>query len=232
MRFGQMSIKNTSSSADYLQLDICGKKSDEAIAHYLNYKTFLPVILHGDWQKKGCSENNIKERLPEYIKIVNKLKKYTTIIGFTMHPPHRKKVPLDEFLNYCRILEDKTSIPVFVENRSNKKIWLSQIEEIIDFSKHHVMTIDIPQLYIASNYNFDTLLAVLDSLYWDNIRELHIANLKRINGRTFVARKINDGEIKYEDLAIYLKRVNNLTLEILGGINIFNEQIAEIKGLL
>lgn len=231
MKIGQMSLPKVSEKAEYIQLDICGLSEEEAFMRYVSYQTQLPVILHGDWEKKGNSENNIENRVNVYIDIINRLTQYTDVLGFTMHPTHRKKVPFDEFLNFCNFLEQMTNVPVFIENRSNPKIWLSTPEEIIAFSKQHDMTIDIPQLFISCGYDEDVLIETLLQLNWKNIEEVHLANVKRQEPRTFVARKLTDGELDISKILNIIKDVPYVTLEILGGVPTFEEQVQLIEEL-
>lgn len=224
MRIGQMSIKKLSSEADYLQLDICGHSPDEALKRYDSYETNLPVILHGDWTKKGFSENNIKCRLNDYIEIVNRLQMRTKVMGFTMHPTFRSKVSFEDFWLYCKELEEFTGVEVWIENRSNHRIWLSSPKEIIEFSSMHTMTIDIGQLYISCAYSNDVLRETLLKIHWDNVREIHCANVKRTEKNTFVARKLDDGEIIMQDILPIMDAVPYWTLEILGGVPTFENQ--------
>jgi len=233
MKIGQMSLPKVSEKADYIQLDICGLNENEALQRYIAYQTPLPVILHGDWEKKGNSENNIGSRLYDYVDIVNTLTQHTEVIGFTMHPTFRKKVPFEDFLFFCNELARKTNVPVFIENRSNQKIWLSKPEEIIDFSKEHEMTIDIPQLFISCGYQEEVLINTLNQLEWKNIKEIHLANIKRQAPRTFVARKLMDGELDISKILKIIKDVPYVTLEILGGVPTFEAQvklIVDLKG--
>lgn len=229
MKFGQMSIKKLSEKADYLQLDICGYAPLEAVKRYESYQKNIPVVLHGDWSKKGFSENNIKERLSDYIEIVNLLKKKTQVLGFTMHPTYRKKVPFDEFYQYCLQLEEETEIEVWIENRSSSRIWLSIPSEIIDFSKNHTMTIDLAQLYISCGYSNDVLMETLSKIEWRNVREMHLANVKRTEKNTLVARKLLDGNIEMERMYPYFKSVPYGTFEILGGVPTFELQVEQCQ---
>lgn len=225
MKIGQMSLSKISEKAEYIQLDVCGLNEEEAFQRYIAYQTQLPVILHGDWEKKGNSENNIGSRLVDYIDIVNRLTQYTEVIGFTMHPTFRKKVPFEDFLFFCEELTRRTDVPVFIENRSNQKIWLSTPEEIIAFSREHEMTIDIPQLFISCGYKEDLLIDTLLKLDWKNIKEIHLANIKRQPPRTFVARKLMDGELNLSEILNIIKDVPYVTLEILGGVPTFESQV-------
>lgn len=231
MFFGQMSFPKLSNQADYIQLDICGLNAKESVDRYLAYQTQLPVILHGDWEKKGNSENNIEQRLTDYIEIVHDLSPYTSIIGFTMHPTFRKKVSFEDFLFFCEELTKATKVPVFIENRSNQKIWLSQPEEIIDFSHQHDMTIDLPQLFISCGYNQERFKETLKEICWKNVKELHIANIKRQAPRTFVARKLTDGELDFQEIFSLFDSVPYMTLEVLGGVPVFESQVQLLKSL-
>ena len=224
LKLGQMSLKSISNKADYLQLDICGLNVEEAVNRYLNYNYDIPVILHGDWTKKGASENNLDKRYKEYINIINELKKYTNVLGFTLHPPTRAKMSLSEMNNIVKEIEKVTSINVFVENRSSSRINLSTPEEIIEYSKEHYMTIDIPQLYISCSYNEDLLIDVLKKINMDNVKEIHLANILRKENHTYVARKINDGCLDIMNIIKLLNKDSYYTLEILGGVNTFNTQ--------
>lgn len=224
MKFGQMSIKGLSNKADYLQLDICGLTPDEAVARYKAYNQEIPVVLHGDWTKKGFSENNIKERLQDYVQAVLRLKEITTVLGFTMHPTFRKKVSFEDFYGYCKELEKKVDVEVWIENRSNSRIWLSTPKEIIEFSKMHTMTIDIPQLYISCGYSNEVLKETILNIEWENVKELHIANCKRTEKNTFVARKLRDGDINLDDIFVYFLDIPYWTFEILGGVPTFESQ--------
>jgi hypothetical protein len=232
MKIGQMTFNKITDGADYLQLDMCGLNRNEVLGRYLNFNKDIDIILHGDWSKKGCSENNILERVEEYIETIFRLQKITKVRGLTIHPPFRKKVSLEDFLRSCESITNATGTPVFIENRSNSKIWISKPDEIIDFSKSHLMTIDIPQLYIACKYDIEALKNTLVSIHWNNVKELHLANVKRQPPNTFVGRKILDGEIDYSELISFFDNVGYLTLEILGGVNVFEKEKSYLETLL
>lgn len=231
MQVGQMTLKNISDKADYLQFDICGLNKREALLKYENYNRDIPIILHGDWTKKGFSENNIAERKTEYVSIINELKKKTNVLGFTMHPPFRKKIPMNDFMHYCKEIEYLSNTNVFIENRSNKNIWLSNPDEIINFSKEYKMTIDIPQLYISCNYDEKTMYGVIECINLLNVKEIHLANIKRINRNTCVARKLTDGELDIKYIIHLLDSVHFITLEILGGSTIFDSEFTLLKNI-
>lgn len=222
MKIGQMSLKTVSPKSDYIQLDICGLTEEEALNRYKNYNTNKPIILHGDWDKKpGLSENKLRERYAEYLKIISALKKETNVLGITIHPPYRSKFALDEITEICESLSKEANIPVFVENRSNKRINLSKPNEIIEYSKSHLMTIDIPQLYISCEYSEENLIDTLKEINMANIKEIHFANILRTERNSFVARKIDDGNIDLNKILKYLPKDSYYTLEILGGIKTF-----------
>ena len=224
MLIGQMSIPKISDKADYLQLDVCGLDVESAVDRYVKYNTDLPVIIHGDWAKKGASENNLAKRVDDYINIINSLKEITTIYGITIHPPTRKTMTLSVLKDYCNKIKQDTGVNVFVENRSNQRIWLSKSEEIIEFSKDNLMTIDIPQLYISCGYDEDKLIETLQLINMDNVSEIHLANILKKEKNTFVARKLNDGDLNIEKICKYLNKTSFYTLEILGGVNNFEIQ--------
>ncbi|MDF2879607.1 MAG: hypothetical protein K0R54_164 [Clostridiaceae bacterium] len=232
MKLGQMSFKKVSTIADFLQLDICGLSKDESYDKYINYDVNIPVILHGDWTKNGHSENNIKERTSEYIQIIHNLLSIAEIHGLTIHPPFRKKVSFEDFINYCNLIETATGIPVFIENRSNNKIWLSYPGEIIEFSNKHYMTIDLPQLFISCGYEETAFLDTVLKINWSNVKELHLGNIKRNGKNTFVARKIEEGEIDLNKVISFIKGVDYCTFEILGGVNVFENQKSCFMALL
>ena len=230
MNIGQISYGKLSLKTDYLQLDICGLSAEESKEKYLKHLNSttldsIPILLHGDWTKKGCSENNIKERIIDYIKIIKVLSEITTIKGFTIHPPSRKKVPLDTFIDLCNQITKKTGVEVFIENRSNKTLSCSNLEEINKVLETNFMTIDIPQLYISLGYNYNLLLSTLDSLKWENIKEIHLANLVKEPKNTYVGRQLEDekGVFNIKNFKKYLQKVDYVTLEILGGIKIFEK---------
>lgn len=241
MKIGQISYKGkqTSKSADYIQLDICGLNREEAIEKYKNYHTTLPVILHGDWKKDvvkkdgskiKVSENNLRTRKNDYIEIINAFKDITTVLGFTLHPPYRTKMKLDELKEIVKFIENKSKIEVFVENRSNKYLLLSDNNEIIEFSQDNIMTIDIPQLYISSGYDFELLINTLNNINKMNIREIHLANIIKKERNTFVGRKLNDGELDIPRILNTLQDIDPYyTLEILGGINTFDDMYKYMK---
>lgn len=232
MKFGQITNRyhKYSTKNNYIQFDICGLKKDEAVNKLkdaLNKNECLnEIILHSDWTKKGNSENNFPSRLNDYIEIYTALSKYINVIGLTLHPMFRNKIDLNIFLSLVNQLE--VHMPVFIENRSNSKILISKPNEIIELSQYKHMTIDIPQLLISCDYNYDLFLKTLSKIKWDNVREIHLANLKRVDGRCFVGRSLDDGVINIKDIAPYLKN-KLITLEILGGINTFERNIHYIK---
>lgn len=229
MKVGQMSLRNVSDKCDYIQLDICGLNKEEALDKYKKYNSNKPIILHGDWTKNGASENNIKERYKDYIDIINSLKKETEILGITIHPPFKRKVSLDDFSDICNIIYKETGVLVFVENRSNKRIHLSSPEEIINYSKNHLMTIDIPQLYISCGYKEGLLIETLKDINMNNVKEIHFANILRTEKNSFVARKIDDGELNLDDILNYLPSDIYYTLEILGQVKTFDEMYDLLK---
>lgn len=232
MKIGQMKFNKETSGSDYIQLDICGLNRNEVFDNYLKLNTSKEVILHGDWTKKGFSENNILQRIDEYIEIIFKLTKITKVIGLTIHPPFRNKVTIDDFIEACEKIYNTTGIQVFIENRSNSRIWISKPEEVVKFSKSHFMTIDIPQLYIACKYDIEALKYTLELINWKNVKELHLANVKRQPPNTFVGRRLTDGELNYDDLIKYFSNVSYSTLEILGGVNVFESEKKYFETLL
>lgn len=232
MKIGQMTFNKMTNKSDYLQLDMCGLNRNEVLDRYLKFNMSTEVILHGDWSKKGCSENNIIERKEEYIETIFRLQKITKVSGLTIHPPFRTKVSLEDFVETCESISKITGTPVFIENRSNSKIWVSKPDEVIEFSKSHLMTIDIPQLYIACKYDIEALKQTLKQINWENIKELHLANVKRQPPNTFVGRKLTDGELDYSELIKYFYNVGYSTLEILGGVNVFENEKSYLETLL
>lgn len=242
MKIGQMSFPRLSNNADYLQLDVAGLTVEEAINKYKNYNTDLPIILHGDWEKrsknipKGTSENNLDIRYKDYIDMINKLKDLTNVLGITIHPTKRNKMSLEENLKYIKEISLKTNIDVFIENRSSKLLNLSLPEEIIECSQNNLMTIDIPQLYISCGYNYELLIDILKKLNMDNIKEFHLANIKRNGSHTFVGRKLNDldCELNISEIMRKIPITDNtfITLEILGGINVFDNMKSFLKKLI
>lgn len=229
MKIGQMTLPKIAKNADFTQLDICGMNTEEALSRFdKNNAAGIPVIFHGDWTKNGFSENDVlrEERQSEYGLIVNTIKEKVSVEGFTIHPPFRSKVNAEEFLEIVKGLEEETGIPFFIENRSNHRILVSKAEEVIEMSKLHTMTIDIPQLYISCGYCEETTIQTLEQLNWANIKEIHIANIKRDGTRTYVARKLNDSEgvLTIKKYLPFLKKVEFITLEILGGATTFEDQ--------
>ena len=235
MKFGQITnnYKRYSTLIDYIQFDICGLNTSEAIekldATLSKNQHIKKIILHSDWSKKGCSENNLPTRINEYINIFNKLSERIDVIGITLHPMFRSKTSMEDFLNL--VSELSKHMVVFIENRSNSKILISRPDEIISLSQNHYMTIDIPQLLISCGYEYSLFLDTLSNINWDNVKEIHLANIKRLNNRTFVGRSLDDGEIDIKDLAPYLKD-KLITLEILGGVNTFENNIELIKEIV
>lgn len=234
MKFGQITnnYKKYSTQIDYIQFDICGLNKNgavEKLKETLEKNNHIKdIILHSDWTKKGCSENNLPTRIHDYIEIYNELSKYVNVIGITLHPMFRSKTSLNDFLKLA--LELNKYMKVFIENRSNSKILISQPSDIIEISNKYHMTIDIPQLFISCKYNYCLFLETLSKINWDNVKEIHLANIKRVENRTFVGRSLNDGELNINDLKPYLKN-KLITLEILGGINTFEKNIDILKNL-
>lgn len=231
--FGQIGSKNLSKKADYIQLDCCGLTAKEVVEKYLSYKTQKPVMLHGDWEKKGCSANSLfsKERRKEYLNITSRLNKLTVILGFTIHPPTKSKASLKELIEIQRDLIHYSGVPFYMENRSQGRFKLSKLDEILEYIRSSMMTIDLPQLYISTykeGIDFYEALRML-SLYSLNIRELHIGNVKRINGRHYVGRKIDDGLIDIKKSIKILGYKGPMTFEVLGGIKAFEEGIKILK---
>lgn len=235
MEFGQITnnYKKYSTLIDYIQFDICGLNTNEAVEKLditlSKNEHIKKIILHSDWTKNGCSENNLPTRINEYINIFNTLSKRIDVIGITLHPMFRSKTSIEDFL--FLVSELSKHMDVFIENRSNSKILISKLDEIIDLSQNHNMTIDIPQLLISCGYDYSLFLDTLSKINWNNVKEIHLANIKRLNNRTFVGRSLNDGEINIKDLVPYLNG-KLITLEILGGVNTFEKNIEILKEIV
>lgn len=213
MLIGQMLNKSTSESADYFQVDICGKKLQD-----INYNLKKKIILHGDWEKKGFSSNDIMNPLRqlEIIDICNHFKNIA--YGITIHPP-TKKVQIKDFLKTIDTIQNKIEIPIFLENRSNNRFLISNIESILTIPKDFNITIDIPQLFINNGYNIDKLKLDIHTLHnLSNIKEIHLGGVKEKR----VGQKLNDNLIDYKDFKYFLQN-KYITVEILGGKNIFEE---------
>lgn len=234
MIFGQISnsYNKYSSKLDYLQFDICGLSVEEArvkLDDVLEKNNFIDkIILHSDWSKNKISENNLPNRIDDYIQIKNELSKSVNVIGLTLHPMFKNKASLNEFNSLVNEL--KSEMTVFVENRSNHKILISEPSEVIEYSKSNNMTIDIPQLLISCQYDYDYFLKTLSEINWFNVCEIHLANLKRDGNRTYVGRNLDDGIININDIKPYL--FNKLvTLEILHGSKSFEKNVAFLKDM-
>ena len=231
MRIGQMTLPRVSEKADYIQLDACGLSAVEVMSRYEKYNTDKPIIVHGDWTKKGASENDIlkEDRQQEYVEMLLALKEKTEVLAVTMHPPFRNKTTLEDFVQIVNKMKEQTGVPIFIENRSNSKIWVSNSEEIIELSKQVEMTIDIPQLFISCGYSEDKMIETLENCYLPNIKELHFANIMRKDGRSYVARKLYDGVLDLTKLTSIVKKTPYITFEILGGVQTFEDQVDIIK---
>lgn len=229
--YGQMSYKSLSPRADYLQLDVCGKSPEEAIKRFLDYKISMPVIIHGDWTKKGANENNLRDRINDYVSIIDGLKEYTTVLGITIHPPSKSKYNINEVLHLAKVIYLLTGVTAFIENRSNNMYIVSNPEDVIKCSGVQEMTIDLPQLYIACNFDEDLFYKVLNKINWENVHEIHLGNIKRktkeLDGKniTSVAQKINSGIMNYKKIKPYIVDVPYITFEILGSGTTFEEQL-------
>lgn len=234
MRFGQItnSYKKYSQLCDYIQFDICGLNKEESILKLRETLDKNPhissIMLHSDWTKKGCSENNLPARINDYIEIYNELSKIINVIGITLHPMFRSKSSLENFLSLVEKLE--LFLPVYIENRSNSRILVSKSDEIVSLSQAKLITIDIPQLLISCNYEYDLFIKTLNHINWDNVREIHLANLKKDGNRTYVGRSLDDGVINIEDITPFIEN-KYITLEILGGEKTFERNIDMIKSL-
>ena len=208
MNFGQ--ITNThnkySTNCDYIQFDICGLDKNSALEKLNKILESNPhissIILHSDWTKKGCSENNFPTRINDYIEIYKTLSKRIKIIGITLHPMFRNKISIDNFLALVSELENYMN--VYIENRSNSKILFSVPTEIIELSNKKYMTIDIPQLLISCNYDYKLFIDTLKNINWENVKEIHLANIKRDGTRTYVGRSLDDGIINLNDIIPFL----------------------------
>lgn len=213
MLIGQMLNKSNSESADYFQVDICGKKVEDII-----YNLDKKIILHGDWEKKGFSSNDIMNpsRQLEIIDICNHFKNIA--YGITIHPP-TKKVDIKDFFNTINNIQNKIDIPIFLENRSNSKFLINNIESILAIPKDFNITIDMPQLFINNGYDFDKFkknIYTLSNL--SNIKEIHLGGVKEKR----VGQKLTDNLIDYSNFTYFLQN-KYITIEILGGKNVFEE---------
>ena len=237
MLIGQISNRSLLNSIDYILFDICGLSVEESIEKYNKHYKGKAIILHGDWQKKvngiQITENNIvanPKRIEEYIDIINAFKNITKVYGLTLHPITRTKGTFEDMLEIQEYIKNRTKIDVFIENRSSKSISLSKPEEVIYATHVTEVTIDIPQLYIACEYNLDKLYDTLDHIFWENVREIHLANIKG----HFVARQLLDGDLPIKTILKKIKNIEDkyISLEILGGKNIVYENIKILKDMV
>jgi hypothetical protein len=97
-------------------------------------------------------------------------------------------------------ISNETNVSVFLENRSNNKFIVSTPEEVINFSQKYLMTIDIPQLYIACQFSEEIFKNTLKKINWENIKELHLGGLvKKLKSEgakrnmTLVAQQLTKG---------------------------------------
>lgn len=237
MKIGQMAFNRKSHISDFIQLDMCGIDKEAAILKFNSVSEGTTVILHGDWTKKGASENNIVQetRIQEYIDVIEYVKSKFDLVGITVHPPFKSKVPLTDFLEVVNRIELQTGCSIFIENRSNHKIHFSKPNEVVELTNIHSATIDIPQLYIACEYNEELFYETLTRLNWQNVEEIHLANLKRDGTRSYVGRKLNDsdGVLDIPRIVSYIKEQVNpyFTLEILGGVPTFETQSEYLRGI-
>lgn len=227
-KFGQMWSSQISEMADYVQFPISGLTPEEVVEKLKNARIKLPLMLHGDWERNASPDTILdKNRQGEYIQIINCLREEGyRVLGLTIHPPKRKKGSMDDLIKAVKTIHEETDALVLVENRSNPKYMVSIPEEIKYIADYVPVTLDIQGLYIALGYDKEKIISSLKELrYCQNIRELHIGDVKR--GR--VCLGLGRGDL-FECVKDVLPPARYRTIEVLGGRKTFDEAVERLQG--
>lgn len=186
MKFGHLydGNGNISQHADYIQFNICGLSSIEIVQRYFLYGiNDKPMILLGDYtnESRDAREDDMlsAERIYEVKDAISSLRAFgANLLAITLHPVtrkglHRFGVENVSFKQFIDKLTEIYQIPVLVKNRQYESLFLSDPEEIIDFSMTNKMTIDTMLLYEVCDHNRDYFIDVLSRIKKENIVELH-----------------------------------------------------------
>ncbi len=201
--------------ADYVQLDISGLSAIEIVQNYFMLEIDKPIILLGDRTEKGyySSEDHMlsPERMYEIKDAISSLQAFgAEILAITFSPVSRvglkslgSKITYSEFVDK---LNEIYQIPVLVRNVSNKDLYLSTPEEVVEFSKIHKLTIDSFALLEACDNSVEKYLDTISKIDIRNVQEIHVYSIG-MSTKSFVGNeKLNHG-VDMSVLMEYVKKI-------------------------
>ena len=194
-----------SSLANYVQLEITGLNATDIVRTYFELQIDKPIILFLDnvqKEKDAFSDDILKaEKIYDVKDAIVSLQAFgADVIGLTLTPVSREglhtlsnswinRTDLEERLNdsinktiefddWIKKLNDIYDIPVLAKNTSNKNLFLSCPEEIIEFSKNNKLTLDSVELISILEKNNEKYLEFIHKVNQKNIQEIHVKDVE------------------------------------------------------
>lgn len=244
MKFGQRynGKGRISSLANYVQFNICGLSAIEIVQRYFIYEIDKPIVLLGDYssEERDAREDDMlqAERIYEIKDAISSLQAFgAEIWAITLQPVSRFGLSLlgssnISFEEFSSKLNDIYPVPVLFKNRGNKDLYLSNPEEIIEFSQNNKITLDFTHLLEACKYDFELYKSTLFKINIENVQELHIKQLS-LQDENKLPNTENWTELDSKKVIEYLKNVPWVTFTFMeqgGGHNRFEHVVKIITG--
>ncbi len=237
MMFGQRykGRGRVSSLANYVQLEITGLNATDIVRTYFELQIDKPIILFLDniqkQEEDAFSDDILKaEKIYDVKDAIVSLQAFgADVIGLTLTPVSREGLHIlsdtwnskinskehpSEFINktidfddWIKKLNDIYDIPVLAKNTSNKNLFLSYPEEIIEFSKHNKLTLDSVDLISILDKKDEKYLEFIHRINQENIQEIHVKDIE-------FCRKVNN----YSNIGTYQVNYDQYYEAVLKGI--------------
>lgn len=207
--------------ADYVQFNISGLGSVEIVQKYFLYGIHKPIVLLGDYgskERKSHQDDMLKsERIYDVKDAIKSLRAFgAEIIGLTMYPVTREGFMKFgngriEFSEYMNRISEILDLPVAVLNSSDEKCFLSDCEEIIDFSQTNLLALNCVSILDVCGYDKGVFIDTLDRIDKSNLREIHIQIFDTSNdcsGNETGGGKYN---LKFNDVVKFIRKTDLIT---------------------
>lgn len=253
MMFGQRykGRGRVSNLANYVQLEITGLNATDIIRTYFELQINKPVILFLDniqkREESAFADDILKaEKIYDVKDAIVSLQAFgADVIGLTLTPVSRKglltlasswnrKIAYEErisdsisksinFDDWIKKLNDIYDIPVLAKNTSNKDLFLSHPEEIIEFSKNNKITLDSVDLINILENSDEKYLEFIHKVNQNNIQEIHVKDVEfcrkvknHLNIETYQVNYDHHYENLIKDLVEHISNIPWATLLLHG----------------
>lgn len=243
LKFGQRysGKGHISDYADYIQFNICGLSPIDVIQRYFLYDIDKPIVLLGDYthEERNSSEDDMLsvDRIYDIKETIRSLKAFgADIWGITLHPVSRSGLESFGAVSFKEYIDKLTTIydvPVMVKNRQYGELFLSNPEEIIEFSQTNKLTLDSSFLFEVCGNDKECYIETVSRINISNVQEIHVKHLS--TGRRGLPKE-NDLD-EFEKLASVIRLLKDVpwaTFVQRDGVNhnMFDDTVKRILDIL